>query len=123
LRSGALTSQPKSVKESCQYLVAQRGSRYDPLVVDYLKSILLAEELLDVDEFVVPSSRIREGMVLTRDVTHPTGFVLLSKSTRMTRRLIDQLAAADLQLAQGVEVWVKRESPKVEPPQPGTPPR
>jgi hypothetical protein len=47
-------------------------------------------------------------MVLTRDVTHPDGYLLLSKDTVITRSVIDQLVAIDRDLKGKLRVYVAR---------------
>ena len=128
LKSGALTVQPMSAKQSCQYLIEEQGSRYDPAVIQALEPILSAEGNFEIDELQVAVKHLHEGMTLTRDVLHPSGFVLLSRGSVMSRRLIDQLVAVEQQTGAGLRVHVNRvslrapESPapaaKAEPPHP-----
>jgi putative nucleotidyltransferase with HDIG domain len=109
LKNGGLTDQPMSAKESCQFLLEEQGSRYDPMVIEKLEPILASEENFEIDEIPVTAPHLHEGMVLTRDVRHPNGFVLLSKDTVMTRRLIDQLVAVEQQSKAHVKIFVQRE--------------
>ncbi len=122
LKSGGLTDQPMSAKESCQFLLEEQGTRYDPMVIEKLEPILASEENFEIEEIPVTAPHLHEGMRLTRDVRHPNGFILLSKDTVMTRRLIDQLVAVEQQTSTHVKIFVQREH---KPDQPGdrrTPP-
>jgi len=108
LCTGAMTVQPMSAKQSCQYLLEEQGARYDPTVVAALEPILAAEGKFAIDELQVAVKHLHEGMMLSRDVLHPTGFVLLSRGSTMTSRLIDQLVAVEQQTARTIKVHVQR---------------
>ena len=108
-RSGALTTSPMSPKESHRYLVEGRGHRYDPAVIDRLEPLLFFEAGDEIDEIKVTAGHLQEGMMLTRDVMHPDGFLLLSKSTVLLRRLIEQLATVEKDAGRSLEIYVLRE--------------
>ena len=111
-RCGALTSAPLSRKEARRYLVEGRGGRYDPTVIDRLESLLDFDESHEIDEIRVTAGHLQEGMVLTRDVMHPNGFLLLSQGTVLDRRLIEQLAIAERNSGHDTEIHVQRERVK-----------
>lgn len=111
LTAGGLTAQPMSAKQSCQFLLEGRGNRYDPLVLDKLQPILEQEGKFEIDEVPISAHHLQEGMLLTRDVMHPDGFLLLSKNTVMTRSLIDQMVAVEKQAGVDLRVFVTRERP------------
>jgi response regulator RpfG family c-di-GMP phosphodiesterase len=108
LRSGMLTVQPMSAKQACQYLITEQGTRYDPIVIQALEPILTAEGKFEIEEILVAAKHLHEGMLLTRDVLHKDGFVLLSKGTVLNRRLIDQLVAVEQQIGTSLRVFVTR---------------
>jgi putative two-component system response regulator len=108
LKSGAMTLQPMSAKQSCMYLIEGSGSRYDPTVIEVLEPLLAAEGKFELDEQLVAVKHLHEGMRLTRDVLHPKGFVLLSQGSELTRRLIDQLVAVEQQTGVSMKVHVQR---------------
>ncbi|MEO8410698.1 MAG: HD domain-containing phosphohydrolase, partial [Propionivibrio sp.] len=91
MRNGALTSSPLTMKESRRYLIEGRGRRFDPAVIDRLEPLLPFDDRDEIDEVRVSAGHLQEGMILTRDVLHPDGFLLLSKSTVLVRRVIDQM--------------------------------
>ncbi|MCX7166905.1 MAG: response regulator [Rhodocyclales bacterium] len=108
-RSGALTTSPMTIKNSHRSLVEGRGRRYDPAVIDRLEPLLAFDEADEIDEIRVSAGHLQEGMLLTRDVMHPDGFLLLSKSTALERRLIDQLVTVERDSGRSVEIYVLRE--------------
>ncbi len=112
LKSGQLTDRPMSAKESFLFLLEARGSRYDPTVIDKLQPILATAEKFEIEEIPVKAAHMHEGMILTRDVNHPSGFILLSKGTTMTHRLIEQLVAVEQQSAASLKVYVQMDTKK-----------
>lgn len=112
LRSGAMTQQPMTAKQSCQYLLEEQGTRYDPTVILALEPILAAEGKFAIDELMVAAAHLHEGMTLSRDVHHPNGFVLLSKGSVMTRRLINQMVAVEQQTGRRLKIFVIRPAPE-----------
>ena len=108
-RSGALTTAPLTRKEARRFLVEGRGRRYDPTVVDRLEPLLDFDEGDEIDEIRVTAGHLQEGMLLTRDVMHPDGFLLLSQGAVLDRRMIDQLATAERDAGRSSEIYVLRE--------------
>ena len=106
---GTLAAQPMSSKQSCQFIMEGRGTRYDPRVLDKLEPILTQEGQFEIDEIPVNAHNLQDGMVLTRDVMHPDGFLLLAKNTVMARSLIDQLVEVEKQAHIDLRVFVARE--------------
>jgi len=109
LRNGALTTSPMTTRESHRYLVEGRGHRYDPQVIDRLEPLLSFDEHDKIDEIRVSAGHLQDGMVLTRDVMHPDGFLLLSKNTVVVRRLIDQLATVERDAGSNMDIYVLRQ--------------
>ncbi|MEW5789083.1 MAG: HD domain-containing phosphohydrolase [Pseudomonadota bacterium] len=115
LRTGAMTQQPLTAKQSCQYLLEEQGSRYDPGVIAVLEPLLAAESKFAIDELRVAAQHLLEGMTLSQDVHHPNGFVLLSKGSVMSRRLINQLLAVEQQTGRRLKILVLRPAPAGQP--------
>lgn len=73
LQRGSLTLRVHSPVEAQQYILKQRGRRYDPTVVDAFLA-LLAEKAKGTDpEFVVTPEELKPGMVLTRELPGADG--------------------------------------------------
>jgi putative nucleotidyltransferase with HDIG domain len=109
LRQGKLTGRPLSARQSFEYLLESRGTRYDARVIDVLEGIVSQEFQFVISETIIAPTHLQEGMVLTRDVTHPDGYLLLSKETVITRSIIDQLVTVDRDLKGKLRVYVARE--------------
>lgn len=108
-RNGVLTVAPLSKKEAHRYLVDGRGHRYDPNVVDRVIPFLGLSDDDEISEVKLTINGLIEGMVLTRDVMHPDGFMLVSKDTVLDRHLIDQLISVHRDVRRGLELFVRRE--------------
>ncbi len=91
LISGTMVQQPMKPKDALAYLVENRGKRYDPAVIDrYME--LLGEQLKNViDELPVRPGSLRPGMVLSRDLMHRDGYMLLAKGYVIDAPVITQL--------------------------------
>jgi response regulator RpfG family c-di-GMP phosphodiesterase len=91
LQTGSLALQQHSVTEALDYIVRQRGKRYDPTVINALAAIHTDNAPQPGLEITVTPIELKPGMVLTRDLLHTDGSVLLSKG-----RVVDAGAAAQL---------------------------
>ncbi|MCX9157480.1 response regulator [Niveibacterium sp. 24ML] len=95
LRSGKMTGKPCSVKQSFEFISDARGTRYDPRVVDALEVHLGDELRSSIIELRLSPSQLQEGMLVTRDLLHSDGLLLLSRGSIMTRPVIKQLSALE----------------------------
>ena len=104
--SGILTQQPMKPKEALAYLIENRGKRYDPAVIDHYVEIL-SEQLKNViDEIPLRPSLLSPGMVLSRDLMHRDGYMLLSKGFVVDPAVITQLAKIEATEHHHVMVYV-----------------
>lgn len=109
LIQGTLTTHPMTPKQACQFLVEERGHRYDPQVIDALEPLLESEESFEIDEIRVSAHHLQEGMMVSREIRHPEGFLLLSKSTVVTRSIIDHLVDVEKRSGNPLEIYVVRQ--------------
>lgn len=92
LTSGTMTQQPMKPKDALAYLIENRGKRYDPAVIDRYVDIL-SEQLKNViDEIPLRPTSLKPGMVLSRDLMHRDGYMLLAKGYVVDPAVITQLA-------------------------------
>lgn len=109
LRYGVLTSRPMSVRDSHRFMIEGRGHRFDPEVIDLLEPLLEIGDPNEIEEIRVKAVHLQDGMLLTRDVFHPDGFMLISKGTVLERRTIDHLSAVQKDSAVALEIFVERQ--------------
>jgi putative nucleotidyltransferase with HDIG domain len=91
LQTGALSLHLHTPIKALEYIIKQRGKRYDPQVVDALAAITNESALRTEREVVVTPAELKPGMVVTRDLQHSDGSTLLPKG-----RVIDASATAQL---------------------------
>jgi len=106
LQAGTLVGRRLNVGEARAFLMANRGKRYDPAIVDcfldvQLKSASAKKAALDVP-FRVPD--LRPGMILARDLHHRDGYLLLAHGFAVTEAVIQQLH--QLERAEGCTLTV-----------------
>jgi hypothetical protein len=68
LQSGALALQRHSPKSAREYIVKQRGKRYDPSVVDAFIALIEGEEWQLGVELSITPAELKPGMVLKQEV-------------------------------------------------------
>ncbi|MBM5571238.1 MULTISPECIES: HD domain-containing phosphohydrolase [Deefgea] len=110
-RTGALTTRPMNARDCHGYFLENRGRRYDPCVIDCLEPYIAQDSATEIDEVRISAKYLQEGMLLSKDVMHPDGFLLLSKSTLLNRTLIDQLVLVEKQAATTLSIYVIKERP------------
>jgi response regulator RpfG family c-di-GMP phosphodiesterase len=111
LVTGTLTQQPMRPNDALAFLMENRGKRYDPQVVDHYSAIL-AEQLKDViDEIPVRPTSLTPGMVLSRDLRHRDGYMLLAKGYVVDSAVIAQLAKIEATEGHPMMVYICRSPP------------
>ncbi|MDP2810731.1 MAG: response regulator [Rhodocyclaceae bacterium] len=132
LQMGTLILQTLGPSQALEFILKNRGRRYDPRVVDALKE-LLAEKPAEMQERVagasvlrgaveetpsahrrfgsvpMPTGRLKEGMVLSRDLMHHEGYLLLSHGHRLDEALIKQLREIETIGEQPLTVYIRME--------------
>ena len=106
--NGMLTQQPMKPKEALAYLLEQRGKRYDPTVVDKYAEILANELRNVIDEIPLRPTSLKVGMVLSRDLLHREGYMLLAKGYVVDEAVISQLAKIEATEHHHILVYVCR---------------
>ncbi len=105
LINGTLTQQPLRPKDALAFLIEHRGTRYDPMVVDHFTEILSDQLRHVINEVPVRPSGLKPGMVLSRDLMHREGYMLLAKGYVIDQAVIGQLIKID----QGMSVYIYRD--------------
>ncbi|MDO9226575.1 MAG: response regulator [Pseudomonadota bacterium] len=109
LISGTMTREPMKPKDAFSYLIEQRGKRYDPAVIDQYVEIL-SEQLKNViDEIPLRPALLKPGMVLSRDLSHRDGYMLLAKGYVIDPAVITQLSKIETTEHYHIMVYVCRQ--------------
>ena len=104
--SGALVLQPMKPKDVFAYLIEQRGKRYDPSVVDRYTEMLSEQLRHVIDELPMRPAALKPGMVLSRDLMHIEGYMLLAKGYVVDPAVISQLVKVEATDRQIMTVFV-----------------
>ncbi len=108
LISGTLTQQPMRPKDALAYLMENRGKRYDPGVIDRYLDILGEQLKHVIDELPMRPSSLQAGMVLSRDLLHRDGYMLLAKGYVIDATIIGQLGKIEATEHHPITVYVCR---------------
>jgi response regulator RpfG family c-di-GMP phosphodiesterase len=91
LQMGTLVSRPLKPAEARAYILENRGKRYDPAVVDLFLAQVADKIPEEIKELPMRPGTLRAGMVLTRNLSHPEGYLLLAKGQVVDTVVIEQL--------------------------------
>lgn len=107
---GTLTARPLTPTEARVFLNDNRGSRYDPTVVDVFDAMLTERKQAELEELQVRIMHLHPGMVLSRDVMHPEGYLLLLAGHTLDEHLIGQLAKIEKAGGRQIPVFVRNDA-------------
>lgn len=94
LRSGCIDGQALSPLDARRAVIAGRGSRFDPTVIDAFASLFSATEPRpSVPLLRLRTADLRTGQALIQDFMSPEGVLLLSTGQRLNDDLIDRIRA------------------------------
>lgn len=96
LVSGTMSREPMKPKDAFSYLIEQRGRRYDPVVIDHYVELLSEQLKNQIDEIPLRPALLKPGMVLSRDLQHRDGYMLLAKGYVIDPAVIAQLAKIEV---------------------------
>ncbi len=107
LQLGTLVSRALRPPEALQYLVENRGKRYDPAVVDAFGEVLVEQSRPDeLVEVPLRPVSLQAGMRLTRDLMHRDGYLLLARDHILTQPEIAQLVRLEAAEKQPLTLYV-----------------
>lgn len=112
LLCGVLTQRRLKPPEALAAITRGRSERYDPAVADALLHMFegsgrSASTVAPDDPATVAA--LRPGMVISRDLIGPEGFLLLSADHVLTERLIRQLSEFERSAGLALTVYIRRE--------------
>lgn len=110
LQMGTLVSRPLKPAEARAYILENRGKRYDPAVVDLFLAQVADKIPEEIRELPMRPGTLRAGMVLTRDLIHPEGYLLLAKGQTVDAVVIDQLLKIETMEGQRLTLFVHPEA-------------
>lgn len=91
LQTGMLVSRPLKPAEARAFIIDNRGKRYDPAVVDAFLALVGDKIVEEIQELPMRPGSAVPGMILTRDLIHPDGYLLLGRSQALNETILKQL--------------------------------
>ena len=109
LQIGTLVQRPLKPGEAMNFLIENRGKRYDPAVVDAFVQLLTETHKTGLGEMPLRTMHLKPGMVLARDLTHGEGYMLLAKGSVLTSEIIAQLLRMEENEAYAITLTIRQE--------------
>jgi len=108
LQHGLLLTAHLEPNQARDYLLEQRGRRYDPDVVVLFQKVLgrLAETQDKAAERSVKSNGLQSGMVLSRDLMLNDDILLLSRGHRLSEAIIERIYHMEESIDRDLEIYV-----------------
>lgn len=110
LQMGTLVQRPLRPEEAQDYLIDNRGKRYDPKVVDTFIKVLAETPKSGPIEVPLRTMHLKAGMVLSRDLAHRDGYLLLAKGSALTADVIGQLVKLEQSEKQTLTLYIRQEA-------------
>lgn len=108
LQLGLMVARKLKPFEALRYIVDNRGTHYDPSVVDAFSAALAEASPKDFNEIPMRPSSLRPGLRLTRDLFHHEGYLLLAKDHVLTAAEITQLVRLEFAEKWPISLYVER---------------
>jgi response regulator RpfG family c-di-GMP phosphodiesterase len=110
LQLGTLVDGQLTMTEARAFLVTNRGTRYDPKVLDAFLQWLDVNPDYGrvVNDLRLTSDDLRPGMTLARELVNADGILILSRGRELSERLIGQIKRFEREENRGFTIIVKR---------------
>jgi len=109
LQTGSLVQRPLRPEEAQTFLIENRGKRYDPSVVDAFARLIAETQKGGPVELPLRTMHLKPGMVLTRELTHRDGYLLLAKGSTLTADIINQLIRLEQTEQHNLTLYIRQE--------------
>ena len=108
-RPSRISARPLKPSEALSFLVENRGKRYDPVAVDTFFKLISETQKTGPIEVPLRSMHLKPGMLLTRDLCHGDGYMLLAKGSVLTAEIIAQLVKMEHAEQQNLTLYIRQE--------------
>ena len=109
LQIGTLVQRPLRPEEALSFLIDNRGKRYDPVAVDALVRLISETQKSAPVELPLRTMHLKPGMVVSRELTHRDGYLLLAKGGVLTADIISQLIKLEQAEQQNLTLYIRQE--------------
>lgn len=110
LQVGTLVQRQLKPSEAVDFLIENRGKRYDPAVVDAFVSLLGESQKIPIKEIPLRTMHLKPGMVLSRDLMHHDGYMLLTHGSTLSPEIIGQLVKMEQAEGSNISVYIRQEA-------------
>ncbi len=108
LMHGGIQPRQYSAQEAREFLLAGKGTRYDPKVVDgFIRLMGMHAEPAATAAVCITSDRLKPGMVLAKDLVSKDGLLLLARDYMLDETLIGQIRGYEETIDQQIGIYVR----------------
>lgn len=109
LQIGTLVQRPLRPEEALAFIADNRGKRYDPATVDAFLKLISETRKTVPTEVPLRTMHLKPGMVVSRDLPHRDGYLLLAKGSVLTGDIIGQLVKLEQSEQQMLTLYIRQE--------------
>lgn len=109
LQIGTLAQRPLRPEDALSFLIDNRGKRYDPTVVDTMAQYLAESRKHVPVELPLRTMHLKPGMVLSRELIHQDGYLLLSRGSTLNADIIGQLVKLEQAERHNLTLYIRQE--------------
>ncbi|MBS1161578.1 MAG: Response regulator receiver:Metal-dependent phosphohydrolase, subdomain [Proteobacteria bacterium] len=109
LQIGTLAQRPLRPEEALEFLIDNRGKRYDPVVLDAAVKLIGETQKNGPSELPMRPLQLKAGLQLSRDLFHRDGYLLLAKGCQLTADIISQLVKLEQTEPQNLTLYIRQE--------------
>lgn len=109
LQVGTLVQRPLKPTEALDFLVENRGKRYDPAAVDAFVPMIAETLKTGPVEIPLRTMHLKPGMVVSRDLMHRDGYLLLATGSVLKAEIIAQLERMEQVEQYNLTVYIRQE--------------
>lgn len=109
LQVGTLVQRPLKPAEALDFLIENRGKRYDPAAVDAFVRLISETTKTGPVELPLRTMHLKPGMTVSRDLMHRDGYLLLATGSHLNADIIAQLIRMEQVEQQNLTVYIRQE--------------
>ena len=111
LQLGTLAQRPLNATEAATFLIENRGKRYDPAITDTFITLLAEKKKETLKELPLQVGQLKPGMVLSRDLNHRDGYLLLAHGHAVNPGIISELKQLEDTEHMHLTLYIRQENP------------
>ncbi|MCE1241316.1 MAG: response regulator [Azonexaceae bacterium] len=109
LQVGTLVQRPLKAQEALDFLIENRGKRYDPAAVDAFVTMISETLRNEPVELPLRTMHLKPGMLVSRDLLHRDGYLLLATGSTLNADIIGQLIRLEQVEQHNLTVYIRQE--------------